>query len=172
MSSFIKYTRGDGEEVTLFTPSGMKRSALMGAHPDIDTIVEENYDDPADDDRNYVVTATDALQKLAAHRWAAETGGYTWNGWPVHSDDRAQFKALAEILRIQGGQRTDGDVWKFADGVFRGLDNVDFISMYQAGAVHIARCFACEAMCQARIAAGDYDIPAIWAEEWADLTAV
>jgi hypothetical protein len=109
---------------------------------------------------------TAACASLATKRWQIETGGYEYNGWPVHSDDRAQFKALAEVLRIQNGQRTDGDAWKFKNGEFRALTNAEFLAMYSVGVAHVEKSFTCEAMCKVRIEAGDYDIKTIWAAEW------
>ena len=110
-----------------------------------------------------------ALAALAMKRWKVETGGYEYNGWPVHSDDRAQFKALAEVLRIQNSQRADGDAWKFADGEFRVLTNAEFLAMYSLGVTHVEKCFTCEALCKIRIESGEYDIKTIWTEEWAIL---
>ncbi|MCF6265224.1 MAG: DUF4376 domain-containing protein [Desulfuromusa sp.] len=108
-----------------------------------------------------------AIAALAQYRWQIETGGYSYNNWPVHSDDRAQFKALAEVLRIQNSQRLDGDAWKFADGEFRSLTNNEFLAMYSVGVTHIEKCFACETACKVRVEAGEYTIGTIWNEEWA-----
>jgi len=111
-----------------------------------------------------------ALSALAAHRWKVENGGTTWNGRPVHTDRDSRSAAMGEIMNINAGLRQDGDLWKFADGHFRPLTNSEFMQMYAAAGQFVRLCFACEAICQARIAAGNYSIAQIWAEEWADLT--
>ena len=112
-----------------------------------------------------------AIAQLAAYRWKKETGGTAWNGYQVHTDRAARAVGMAEIMNINAGLRTDGEPWKFADGVFRTLTNNEFIEMYAIVGAFVRLCFACEALCQTRIAAGEYDIETIWAEEWATLTA-
>lgn len=107
------------------------------------------------------------LQELATLRWEVETSGYVWNSFPVHSDDRAQFKALAEVQNIQAGFRVSGSLWKFKDNIFRSVSNQDFLFMFQAGAAHINKCFYCESLCQELIRAGSLDsVKRIWKTEW------
>lgn len=111
---------------------------------------------------------TEALKaKLAAKRYEVETSGYTFNSIPIHSDDRAQFKAIAEVMRIQQGSRVDGEMWKCADRVFRPFTNGEFLTMFAEGEAHVKKCFAVESACQALIDAGETDIETIWAQEWA-----
>ena len=163
----IEFTYGvGGEEGRHIVPTGVKRSSAIETLPDDAVIINEFYEDEADNDKDKVPTASELTANLSAYRYAIETSGYEWNGWPVHSDDRAQFKALAEVLRIQNGQRVDTDTWKFADGEFRSLTNTEFIDMYSTGVAFVENCFACEALCKARIEAGATDIPTIWGEEW------
>ncbi|MBB5046799.1 hypothetical protein HNR60_001547 [Rhodopseudomonas rhenobacensis] len=90
----------------------------------------------------------------AAVRWAKETGGTAWSGWPVATDDRSQGKILAELTAIDRGQRADPDGWKFADGEFRLVSNADFVTLAMAVRAHVRACFAAEASVLAGIAAG------------------
>ena len=113
-----------------------------------------------------------AWVELAAYRWQKEIGGVVWETYPVHTDERAQVKLAAEMIAIQGGFRADPSGWKFADGVFRSLTNMQFIDMVTAVRNYIGACFMCEAMVAQRIANDEYDVPTLWNEEWATLTAV
>ena len=120
----------------------------------------------------WVLSIDKALSTLAVYRWTKENGGTVWNGWPLHTDRDTRAVAMGEIMNIQAGLRADGEPWKFADGVFRQLTNAEFMQMYSTAGHFVRLCFACESMCQSRIANGEYDIETIWAEEWDDLTAV
>ncbi len=110
-----------------------------------------------------------ALAALADYRWQKESGGTTWRDWPVHTDRDSRAAALAELINLQTGVRNEQEAWKFADGEFRVLSNDDFIDMYAAAVAFVRRCFACEALCQTRIASGEYDIETMWAQEWGKL---
>lgn len=96
----------------------------------------------------------DLVAYAAAARWRRETGGTTWSGWPVHSDDRSQAKIVAELAAIDRGERSDPDGWKFADGVFRLVSNADFAALAVAVRDHVRACFSAEAAVLAGIAAG------------------
>ena len=119
----------------------------------------------------WILNTDKVIFALAEYRWQKETGGTTWNGYQVHTDRDARAVGMAEIMNINAGLRSDGEPWKFADGVFRPLTNADFIDMYATVGAFVRLCFACESLCQTRIASGEYDIATIWAEEWATLTA-
>ncbi|WP_321367568.1 DUF4376 domain-containing protein [uncultured Desulfuromusa sp.] len=108
----------------------------------------------------------EAKSRLAKKRWQVETGGYEYNGFPVHSDDRAQSKTTQIGLAITAGLRTSVR-WKFADDVRRNLTAAEFTALGQAFSDHSDKCFDCEEACWPRIEAGEYDIETIWAEEWA-----
>lgn len=110
-----------------------------------------------------------ALAALADYRWQKESGGTTWRDCPVHTDRDSRAAALAELINLQTGVRNAQEVWKFADGAFRVLSNDEFIDMYAAAVAFVRRCFTCEALCQTRIASGEYDIETMWAEEWGKL---
>jgi len=105
-------------------------------------------------------------KQLATYRWEKENNGTYWSGFPVHTDREARSAAMGEIVNIQAGLRQDGELWKFADGIFRPLTNVEFMQMYAAAGIFVRLCFICERMCQIRIDAGDYHIETIWNEEW------
>lgn len=90
----------------------------------------------------------------ASVRYAKETGGATWNDWPIHTDAVSQTKYLAELQAITLGVRIDGDGWKFADGVFRSVSNADFPALATAARAHVHACFVREAEVLAGIAAG------------------
>jgi hypothetical protein len=90
----------------------------------------------------------------ASVRYTKETGGATWNDWPIHTDATSQTKYLAELQAIALGVRIDGDGWKFADGVFRSVSNADFPALATAARAHVRACFVAEAEVLAGIAAG------------------
>jgi Domain of unknown function (DUF4376) len=81
---------------------------------------------------------------LAAKRYAVETGGTTWNTWPVATgrDDRGNLQA--EYIAAKDGTRTDGDPWKFVDGQFRALTNAQIIDMALAVRAFVRACYAVE----------------------------
>ena len=112
-------------------------------------------------------TTEELLATLANKRYAVETAGYTWNGYPVDSDDRAQFKAFTEMMSIQAGTRIDGALWKFQDGEFRRLRNAEFMRLFSTGKAFITKCSNTESAVIDRVVAGETDIDAIWSEEWA-----
>lgn len=103
---------------------------------------------------DYVPPAVDLASYLADRRWQAEVAGTVWNGWPVATDQTSQQKVLAEFVAVGGGLRTDGAVWKFADGEFRAVSNADFASLAMAVRNHIESCFALEASLLSGISAG------------------
>ena len=90
----------------------------------------------------------------AAKRWETEVGGTIWNGWPVLTDRESQNKITSEALAIEKGERLDGDPWKFADGEFRPLTNVQMDSLAAAVRLYIRDSFAIEARVVAEIDAG------------------
>lgn len=101
------------------------------------------------------ITADELIAYASDLRWRIETGGATWNGFPVHSDRESQSKIIAERLAISEGVRDDPDGWKFADGEFRLLTNAEFVSLSDAVRLHVRTAFATEARVQIAIAAGD-----------------
>lgn len=60
----------------------------------------------------------------------------------------------AEGLAIERGERQDGDGWKFADGVFRVLSNVEMEALALAVRDHVRGAFATEAQVLAQIGTG------------------
>lgn len=88
------------------------------------------------------------MEELAAYaaaaRYEQEVGGFSWNGWPVATDDRSQGKIGNEVLATQTGARQDGEMWKFADGTFRPLTNAEVVQMGTAAREHVKACFAIE----------------------------
>ena len=102
----------------------------------------------------YAAPPVDLTAYAADARWRHETGGATWSGWPIHTDATSQTKYLAELQAIEIGARTDGDGWKFADGIFRPVSNADFAALATAARAHVRACFAAEAAVLADIAAG------------------
>lgn len=103
-------------------------------------------------------------------RWRAEQGGTTWNGWPIHTDDRSQGKYLSELQAITLGVRVDGDPWKFADGLFRPVSNAEFPQLAIAAREHVRTVFGIEAAVLAQIEAGAVtttaEIDAAFAAVW------
>lgn len=87
-------------------------------------------------------------------RWQREQAGTVWNGWPIHTDDRSQGKYLAELQAIALDDRVDGDLWKFADGLFRPVPNADFPALAKAARAHVRTMFGIEATVLAAIEAG------------------
>lgn len=97
----------------------------------------------------------DLVAYAADRRWRRETGGATWNGWPIHTDVASQGKYLAELQAISLGARVDADPWKFADGVFRPVANADFADLAISARAHVRHAFAIEGVVVASIANGE-----------------
>lgn len=90
---------------------------------------------------------------LAERRWRAETGGTTWNGWKLPTDERSQAKYAAEAQAVQISVRVDPSPWKLPHS-FELLTNAQVIEMASAARVHVLACFALEASVAAQIGAG------------------
>jgi hypothetical protein len=100
---------------------------------------------------------------LAAKRWAVETGGTTWNTWPVATGRDDRISLDAEYNAAKDAVRTDGEMWKFADGQFRALTNAQVIDMALAVRTFVKNCFAVEGQKLQLIAQGlDPAIDAGW----------
>ena len=102
-----------------------------------------------------MTTAKDLKAHAAAKRFARETGGCVWNGWPVATDRESRAAMLGEHLALTETVRKDGDRWKFSDGVFRALTNEQFHALSHAVLAHVRRSFAIEADAVTRIDAGE-----------------
>ena len=75
----------------------------------------------------------DAISRLASRRWQAETGGMTFNGAPVATDDRS--KALIY------GARGRTVKFKTASGQFVPLSASETEALADAVADHVQACF-------------------------------
>ena len=80
----------------------------------------------------------DAQSRLASRRWQAETGGMTFNGAPVATDDRS--KALIY------GARGRTVKFKTASGQFVPLSASETEALADAVADHVQACFDHEAV--------------------------
>ena len=80
----------------------------------------------------------DAISRLASRRWQAETGGMTFNGAPVATDDRS--KALIY------GTRGRSVKFKTASGQFVPLSASETEALADAVADHVQACFDHEAV--------------------------
>jgi hypothetical protein len=85
------------------------------------------------------------LGQLAAHRYAVETGGIVWNGWPVATDRESRANLIAAYQAAIQGLRAEAAAWKFADGRSRLLTNEQVRSMALAVLAHVQSCFDREA---------------------------
>lgn len=94
----------------------------------------------------------------ALRRWEKEVGGFIWNEWLAHSDDRSQGKYTAEVTAISQGVRRDGEYWKFADQIPRSLTNLEMIDLATAARAHVKGCFATEFIVLSQIADGTITI--------------
>lgn len=94
------------------------------------------------------------LAHAASVRYAREQGGMLWNGWPVATDDRSQGKINSEVLAVQMEERANGDLWKFADEVFRPLANSEILDLGRSARQHVKKCFAVEGIVASRIVGG------------------
>lgn len=63
-------------------------------------------------------------------------------------------KIIAEVVAIEKGERVDGDPWKFADGEFRALTNVQMDDLAAAVRLHVRNSYGIEARVLAAIDAG------------------
>lgn len=103
------------------------------------------------------------LADAADARWRTETGGIVSNGLRVHTDRDSRAALIAEYVAAQNGLRTDGAIYKFADGVPRSMTNAEMISIAHTVMAHVQKCFACEALLHAKITAPGLT----WQEVWA-----
>jgi len=83
--------------------------------------------------------------QIAARRWAAETGGIVWQGWPVATDRESQAKISAAYALARDGLWPDGGGWKGADGLWHPLGADQIIALSLAVAAHVQACFSHEA---------------------------
>lgn len=99
---------------------------------------------------------------IAARRWAAESGGMTFNGVAIHTDDRSRANILGAYL--EAIEDPDYSVsWKSADGAFYTLDAAQVIALARALRAHVQACFNREAVILDAFDAGDpYDIDQGW----------
>lgn len=97
---------------------------------------------------------------LAQKRWEKETGGYVWNGWPVHTDRETQGKLSALYLMAIGDFWTEFR-WKFKDDVSRILTKAQAIEMCLAVGNFVQGCYEQEGVILDAIAAAETDDEAI-----------
>lgn len=97
---------------------------------------------------------------LAQKRWEKETGGYVWNGWPVHTDRETQGKLSALFLMASSDLWTEGR-WKFKDDVSRILTKAQAIEMCLAIGSFVQGCYEQEGVILDVIEAAETDDEAI-----------
>jgi hypothetical protein len=86
-------------------------------------------------------------RQLADARYAAETGGITWNGHPVSTTREAQAQITgAYALSMTPSWPAGGILWKWGDGSFSTLSAANVQEMAIAVASHVQTCFAVEAV--------------------------
>jgi hypothetical protein len=88
--------------------------------------------------------------QLADRRYQAEIAGTTWTNaageaLPVATDRDSQAKLQGLMVAIIAAIRTDGELYKFADGAFRALSNADMRSVILAALAHVKGAFDVEA---------------------------
>lgn len=103
-----------------------------------------------------------ALAALSARRYAVETGGTTFQGWPTHSGRETQAMVTACYNMAVAGLWSGG--WKFADGIYRALTAQQVISLALTIGAHVQTAFAREAEIAAQIRAATDDAGLEW--EW------
>lgn len=88
---------------------------------------------------------------LADKRWRVETGGITWNGSPLSTDDRAKT-----LISGAASAMADGDTFKFkvAAGVWIDITGIQVRAMRDAITAHVQACFDKEAELDADITSG------------------
>lgn len=92
--------------------------------------------------------------RIASRRYDAETAGATWNGLPVATDRQSQAVMGNAYKLAQDGHWQDGSVWKFADGVPRGMTAQQVMAMALTIAAYVQACFEVEAQKLAAHTAG------------------
>jgi hypothetical protein len=107
------------------------------------------------------------LAALAARRYQAETGGLTYNGWPMPTDRDSQAKINAAYVLARDGHWAGG--WKGEDGTYRLLTAEGVVELALVVAAHVQLCYAVEAEHAAAITALSdpaevvaYDVAAGW----------
>lgn len=103
-----------------------------------------------------------ALAALSAHRYAVETGGTTFGGWPTHTGRETQAMVNACYNMAVAGYWQGG--WKFADGIYRTLTAEQIIGLALTIGAHVQAAFAREAVIAAQIRAATDDAGLEW--EW------
>lgn len=99
-------------------------------------------------------TKAQLLAHLANYRWAVETGGITFEGVTVATDDRS--KTMIMGARVAAMANPDHVVnWKMPDGSWVPLDAAMITAISDAVLNHVNSCFEKEAMVAAMIEEGD-----------------
>ena len=94
-----------------------------------------------------------ALNRLAAVRWRAETGGIVLsNGRPMKTTAEAQAKISSAVLMLQTGAISGPIRWKYDDG-FADISGNDLALIAHEVAAHIQACFTAESVVAAQLAA-------------------
>ena len=92
-----------------------------------------------------------ALDALAAHRYAVEIGGTTFQGWPTHTGRETQAMVNACYNMARDGYWQGG--WKFADGIYRVMTAEQIIGLALTIGAHVEASFAREAAIAAQLRA-------------------
>ena len=103
-----------------------------------------------------------AINAVTAHRYAVETGGTMFSGWPVPTGRESQGLINAAYTLARDGYWHGG--WKFADGIYRTLSTEQAIGLALTVAAHVEACFAREAEIAAALRAATDDAGLVW--EW------
>lgn len=138
-------------EIGVYNVADAARTALV-------QVTAIRYERAGDDIVQVLTVSAPTKPELTAYladlRWQKEEAGTVWNGWPVATDRVSQQKVLAEFVAVSGGLRTNGNEWKFADGIFRAVSNVDFPALVLTVRAHVESAFAVEAIGIEGIVAG------------------
>lgn len=108
----------------------------------------------APDLRPFAAPALDLAAYAASVRYAKETGGFTWAGHPITTDEASQAKIGNAALGAQVVGSGFSTAWKGADGVFFTLDQTHMIAMATDMLAYVSGCYAAEAAIDAAITAG------------------
>lgn len=112
--------------------------------------------------QSFEIRQANALADLAAHRYEVETGGATFQGWPVPTGRESQALINAAYTLARDGYWLGG--WKFADGIYRPLTSEQVIGMALTVAEHVSAAFAREGQIAAQLRAATDDAGLEW--EW------
>lgn len=96
---------------------------------------------PVPDPQILASAQSSALDVLKRRRDAFIAAGFTWDGSPFDSDDRAQARILGLFTAAQANAGTWPQAWRLADNTWRSLSAADAAAIFGAMSEHLRSAF-------------------------------